>query len=917
MQPITPTMTPQEFIQKWRNTTFGEKQAAQAWFLDLLRVVGHPDPIEVAEPDKFTFEKFVPGGFADAYLEGCFGWEFKGNEAQLPGAFDQLLRYQVYLRTPPLLVVSSFQMIRVQTNFRDKETVVHDIPIAELGDPAQLRKLRDIFFDPGAFEPERTVEQVTRETARLFGRIVEDMEERGDGGERLARYLNQIVFCLYAEDAGLLRDNLFSDIVRNQYRNPDMFNLAVKNLFTQMAGGGLFGADSIAHFNGDLFNESDTVELSEVSLQRLVEAVEKNWRDIEPSIFGTLFEGVMDATKRSRLGAHYTGADDILLVIEPVVMKPLRREWDATRQKIDNLVGSGNTDEARAALDAFRERLAGVTVLDPACGSGNFLYIALRSLLDLEKQVIDYAAELGWHGLTPTVSPSQMSGIELDHYAAELARTALWIGYIQWHEMNGFRYRRDPILTPLDTIRRMDAILAYDSEGNPTEPEWPTAEFIVGNPPFLGSLPFRRELGDEYANAVYSLYGERIPNSSDLCCYWLEKARAQIEVGKCRRAGLLATQAIRFQRNRRTLARIKETGDIFDAISDQDWVLAGASVHISIICFDDGSEKETTLNGKPVHNINVDLTTGADLTKAQRLSENIGISFAGEKKHGPFEISRAVAEGMLRQPNVHGKPNRDVVKPWIVGRDINQTSRDMWIIDFGTDMTETEAALYERPFEYVRSVVKPERDTHNDSKLKSNWWLHGRPRIEMRRAIKSLPRYIGTSQVSRHRLFSYIDGNMLPDATIVLFARDDDYFFGVIHSRIHEIWALAMGTQLRDAKSGLRYIISKCFETFPFPRPTDEQREAIADAARELNRLRGGWLNPVDGEGNPVMFGVDLRRRTLTNLYNDYDGHTWLVNAHDRLDAAVAAAYGWDAGIGDAEALERLLGLNLERAAQD
>ena len=226
--PGTPTMTAQEFIQRWRNVGFGERQAAQTWFNDLLRVVGHPDPIEVGEPERFTFEKFVPGGFADAYLEGCFGWEFKGAEAQLPGAFDQLLRYQVYLRTPPLLVVSSFQMIRVQTNFRDKETVVHDIPIAELGDPEQLGRLRDIFFDPGAFEPQRTVEEVTRDTALLFGRIVEDMERRGGGGERLARYLNQIVFCLYAEDAGLLRDNLFSDIVRRQYRNPDMFNLAVK-----------------------------------------------------------------------------------------------------------------------------------------------------------------------------------------------------------------------------------------------------------------------------------------------------------------------------------------------------------------------------------------------------------------------------------------------------------------------------------------------------------------------------------------------------------------------------------------------------------------------------------------------------------------------------------------------------------------
>ena len=318
------------------------------------------------------------------------------------------------------------------------------------------------------------------------GEIVEDMERRGRGGERLARYLNQIVFCLYAEDAGLLRENLFSDIVRRQYRNSDMFNLAVKTLFDQMARGGLFGADAIAHFNGDLFNASDTVELSGVSLLLLVLAVDKNWRDIEPSIFGTLFEGVMDATKRSRLGAHYTSADDIMLVIEPVVMKPLRREWDEAKQKIECLAADGKGDEDRAVLDAFRERLAGVTVLDPACGSGNFLYIALRALLDLEKTVIDYAAELGWHGLMPGVSPSQMAGIELDHYAAELARTALWIGYIQWHEVNGFRYGRNPILTPLNTIWQTDAILDHDDDGNAVEPEWPDAEFIVGNPPFLG-----------------------------------------------------------------------------------------------------------------------------------------------------------------------------------------------------------------------------------------------------------------------------------------------------------------------------------------------------------------------------------------------------------------------------------------------
>ena len=911
IKPADPTMTAQKFIRRWRGTAFGEKQAAQTWFNDLLKVVGHPDIIEVDDQDRFTFEKFVPGGFADAYLEGCFGWEFKGAEAQLPGAFDQLLRYQVYLKTPPLLVVSSFQLIRVQTNFRDKETVVHDIPIAELGDPEQLRKLRDIFFDPGAFEPERTVEQVTRETARLFGRIAEDMEQRGGGGERLARYLNQIVFCLYAEDAGLLRDNLFTEIVRRQFRNPDLFNVAVKNLFAQMAGGGLFGSDEIKHFNGDLFNESDTVELSEVSLQRLVEAVDKNWRDIEPSIFGTLFEGVMDATKRSRLGAHYTSADDILLVVEPVVMKPLRREWDAAKQEIDNFVDGGMGDEGRAALDAYRERLAGVSVLDPACGSGNFLYIALRSLLDLEKQVTDYAAEQGWHGLTPRVKPSQMSGIELDHYAAELARTALWIGYIQWHQSNGFAYKHDPILTPLDTIGRMDAILDFDADGTPVEPDWPDAEFIVGNPPFLGNKLIRSQLGDEYIEALFGLYNLRVSGEADIVCYWFEKARAMIDSGRVKRAGLLGTQGIRGGVNRRVLERIKESGDIFMAHSDHPWVLEGAAVHVSLVGFDDGAETERNLDEKPVAAIYADLTTGVDLTAARRLRENADISFIGDMKKGKFEITDSDASRMLGMPpNPNGRPNSDVIRPWVNGLDITRRPRRMWIIDFDMNMPESDAALYEAPYEYIKRKVKPARDKVRNELERRRWWVHGRTAPDLRHAIRGLKRYIATPRIAKHRLFVFLDEKFLPDGALVAIARNDHYTFGVLHSHIHEVWALRMGTQLETRP---RYSHTATFETFPFPRPTDEQREEIAEAARELNRLREGWLNPMDAEGKPVMFGVDLRQRTLTNLYNEYESHTWLVNAHDRLNAAVAAAYGWGADISDEQVLKLLLALNLER----
>ena len=614
MTPQLPTMTPQEFAGRWHDAGFGERQGAQSFFNDLCGLVGHPTPAGYGDPEAFTFEKTVPGGSADAYFEEHFGWEFKGQDAQLDGAFNQLLRYQVHLKTPPLLIVSSFETIRIQTNFPGMETARYDLGIRELEQPLRLGLVRDVFFAPHRFrERLRPVDVVTRDTAAVFQSIVVDMEARNEDPERLARYLNQLVFCLYSEDAGLLPDRLFTRIVAQHYREPATFERAIRSLFAQMATGGFSGADEIPHFNGDLFKSIDqrpvdTVELSAVALQRLGEACERNWRDIEPSIFGTLFERALDASKRAQTGAHYTGADDIELVVEPVVMTPLRREWEETRQEINDLLDEEDADGARARLDAFRERLASVRVLDPACGSGNFLYIALRLLLDLEREVIDFAAVQGWHGLTPTVQPNQMLGLEINHYAAELARTALWIGYIQWHQANGFAYTQRPILTPLDTIRQADAILDLTDPEHPAEPEWPAAEFIVGNPPFLGHVPFRESLGDDYVGAVYTLYGNRIPNSSDLCCYWLEKARGQIETGATKRAGLLATQAIRFQSSRPVLTRIKESGDIFTAISDHDWVLEGATVHTSIICFDNGTDQDRTLDGLAVNNINIDLT---------------------------------------------------------------------------------------------------------------------------------------------------------------------------------------------------------------------------------------------------------------------------------------------------------------------
>ena len=838
ISPGEPRMSPTAFIAKWRDIDFGEKQASQEMFLDICAVLGHPTPVDYGDKDVFTFEKPVPNGIPDAYLEGRFGWEFKGSDADLDGAMNQLLRYQVHLKTPPLLIVSSFNTIRIRTNFPGMETVLYEIPVAELAQQENLAKLRHAFYDPGQLRPGRTVDQVTRETADLFQAIVEDMEQRTDDSEKLARYLNQIVFCLYAEDAGLLPGNPFSEIVRGHNHNPQLFDLAIRNLFGQMATGGLFGAVEIAHFNGDLFNNVDTVELSGTALLRLEEATRKNWRNIEPSIFGTLFERALDASKRAHLGAHYTSAEDIMLVVEPVVMAPLRREWEAVQQEAGNLLSDGYVDAARARLGGFQQRLFEAEVLDPACGSGNFLYLALRSLLDLEREVIDFAAMHGWPGLTPTVKPDQMLGLEVNPYATELARTALWIGYIQWHQNNGFSYDHSPILTPLVSIQMADSILDRSDPESPREPEWPAAEFIVGNPPFLGSQLIRGNLTDSYVEPLFKLYGDRIPNYSDYCCYWFEKSREMVESEKTKRVGLLATQGIRGGQNRRVLERIKATGDIFEAHSDRPWVLDGAAVHVSIVCFDDGSQGDRLLDGQAVSDINPDLSKGADVTTAKKLGRNVGISFIGDMKKGKFEITESIASDMLSAAgNPNGRPNSEVVRRWVNALDITRRPRNMWIIDFDTNMSEYEAAQFEIPFEYVRQHVKPFRDRVRNGLERRRWWVHGRTAPDLRKAVANLERYIATPRVSKHRVFVFLSAEILPDGNIVAIARDDDYTFGVLHSRFHEVWARAMGTQLREVESGFRYTPTTCFETFPFPEPTDEQREAVAGAALELDRV--------------------------------------------------------------------------------
>ena len=534
-----------------------------------------------------------------------------------------------------------------------------------------------------------------------------------------------------------------------------------------------------------------------------------------------------------------------------------------------------------------------------------------------------------------------MLGIELNPYAKELAGVSIWIGHIQWMLDHGYGFPRDPVLQPLDNIELRDAILARDAEGFPIPATWPAAEFVVGNPPFLGDKVQRPGLGDEYLEALREAWGGAVPGGADLVCYWHELARRQISDGATKRAGLLATNSVRGGANRTTLDRVKRSGDIFMAWSDEPWIVEGAAVRVSIVAQDDGSETERALDGESVGAINADLTSGVDLTSATRLSENEGISFIGNQKGGPFDIPGDVARQMLRQPtNVNGRPNADVVVPWVNGLDLTRRPRGMFIIDLGMGMTEPEAAKYEAPFEYLMNHAQPVRVTNRVKAYRERWWLHARSRPAMRGALRPLRRFIATPTLSKHRLFVWLSAPTLPDHQLVAIAREDDYAFGVLHSRAHELWSLRMGTSLEDRP---RYTPTTTFETFPFPWPLDTpeealtaqqrgQRDAIGEAARALDEARRRWLNPPElvREEPDVLPSLpprllpasedaerELRRRTLTNLYNARPA--WLSHLHAALDTAVFAAYGWPESVspselGEEELLGRLLGVNLGRA---
>lgn len=920
------------FSAKWANYQGTEPQHYQAHFNELCDIVGHLSPSDDLDNHDFEFQQPAPtpgdrNGVADVFLRGRFVMEYKKPGKSLEDAYNQALRYRDSLGNPPLLIVSDFQTIRIHTNFTGTVSDTYTIALDDLVDiEAQAKRrsalgkesksplsvyqvLRYCFYEPGNLKPSNTPDDLTQAAADVFWSISDELQTYNPGKDfEIARFLSQLLFCMFASDVGLLKKQLMTEYTQEVGDSPaEVFSERLNLLFDWMNEGNRIASPPIKRFNGGLFDGTKhDLEIVTGIMPFVREADSLDWSQIEPAIFGTLFERIYNPEKRAQHGRHYTSRQDIETLVEPVVMKPLRREWDAL--KSESRVA--DAEDATQQLQSFLDKLGQLRVLDPACGSGNFLYVTLNLLHGLEREIIVWALDHQIDPPLPRIHPRQLLGIEIDEYAHQLASVVVWIGHIQNEARVGNVADRDPILDPIENIECRDAIV--DNAGPEPKPaEWPAVDFIIGNPPFLGNRRMRQEMGDQVVERIYKTWGENVPNGADLCCYWFEKARQQITDNQAKRAGLLATQSIRGGQSRKVLENVKVSGDIFYAISDRDWILDGADVHISMIGFDDGTESERLLDGHEAKRIHADLTSRlVDVTKANRLKENLGIAFQGIIPVGPFDIPNVEAVSILADNNPDGANNAEVIKPLITAKDVTERPSNRWIIDFGVDASEEQASRYVNPFKIVRDRVIPHRaDTTSASHVP--WWTFASTRPELRNAISHLDRYITTPRVSKHRVFVWTDSNTLPNESVVIFARADNYFIGVLQSRVHEVWSRATGTQVRDRESGFRYTHTTCFEKFPFPHPTDAHRDAIANVVEKMMWHRKNMLTPR--KDTPEE---NIRDMTLTNIYNSND--RWLQLDHEALNRAVFDAYDWPENpddLDDDTILERLLKLNLEREA--
>jgi SAM-dependent methyltransferase len=1015
------------FIEKWR-VSEGAERAAYAQFLtEFCRLIGAETPLPPtsdAEAVTYRFEYPVafhdPAGVTttgriDLYKKSCFVLEAKqsrlkgqrkeillaGDGADEPSAaprgrrgadrsLDVMMLHakrqaEHYARAlpashgwPPFVILCDVgHCFEFYADFSGQGKNYAQFPdrhrfrvyLDDLRDPAIRARIAWIWSDPGSLDPARHAALATRQIALRLAAVSKALERRHDA-EDVALFLMRCLFTMFAEDVGLIPRDSFKRLLRECQESPKSFKPLVEDLWRAMDRGDYSSAvrAQIKQFNGRMFAEPQVFALGRDGIAELLAAAEHDWSLVEPAIFGALLEQALEPAERARLGAHYTPRAYVERLVVETVIAPLRDDWRAVLGAAQQARDGGSARVALALVEAFHLKLCQTRVLDPACGTGNFLHVAQDLMKRLEGEVLETAAELGavehLGGFAERgVGPGQFFGIDANRRAVAIADLMLWIGYLQWHLRTRAYAPREPILRKLAQIVPGDALVIWDdwpvpsveagrevAPANPRPLAWPEAEFIVGNPPFIGGKDLRGRLGDGYVAAL-RLAWPQMNESADLVMYWWDRAAALLTAPGTvlRRFGFVTTNSITQLFQRRTVERHLDAQNpvsLLLAVADHPWTKAGkdaASVRIAMTVVVAGRHEGRLLEvtseagldsdqpqigfAERAGRINADLTIGADASRAQSLLGNEAMCSPGVKLHGAgFIVSPAEAEalGLGRRPGLEAH-----VRPYRNGRDLTARPRGALVIDlFGLDAGEVRERFPE-VYQHLRLTVERDRQaqfarspTADAKSYLTKWWQFGKPRQELRPALSGLQRYIATVETAKHRVFQFLDQSILPDNMVIAVALSDAFHLGVLSSRIHQLWALRAGGWLGIGNDP-RYSKSRCFDPFPFPDTTETQKQAIREPAEALDALRKQVL-----AAHPEL--------TLTGLYNVHEkiraglaltpgeenvrdrGLVLILGEHhDAIDAAVAAAYGWPADAGAEEVLSRLVALNRERRGEE
>ena len=1018
--------TVEAFIAKWQGVEGGQERANYALFLtELCDVLGEPHPDGASAThsgNDYVFERVVreetrDGRVSDKridlYKRDCFVLEAKqsrqvgdkklSDAPPLPGidaaaneplrgrrvsanrAWDVLMmnaraQAENYVRLlpaahepPPFVMVCDVgHCIEIYANFRRDGKAYDQFPdrrsfriyLEDLREESVRARLKAIWSDPMALDPSRHAARVTREIAERIAKVSQALEKAGHPPEDVAMFLMRVLFTMFAEDVGLLPPESFRALLKDCAEKPEIFPGMMEDLWRAMDEGGFTATirEKVKQFNGAFFKDRRALKLAREEIGELAAAAAYDWKDVEPAIFGTFLEQALDPGERRKLGAHYTPRAYVERLVVATVIDPLQADWDNALATIERQKAEGRNDAAVKTAQAFHDRLCETLVLDPACGTGNFLYVSLELMKKLEGKVLEVVADLGGQVSLAldrhTVDPHQFLGLEINPRAAAIAELVLWIGHLQWHFKNQGVAPTEPILKQFRNIRQMDAVLTWDGyplpqvvDGketypNPRRPDWPKADYIVGNPPFVGGKDIRARMGSAYAEALWKAHAH-MNESADFVMYWWDRAAEILLRPKSglKRFGLVTTNSISQVFQRRVMERhlsAKKPLSLVMAIPDHPWTRVtrdSAAVRIAMTVAEAGTRDGLlleTLSERAIDTdspvilfeaksgkIHSDLTVGVDVTGALKLRANEGVCSPGVKLHGSgFIVTPNEAKNLGLGTRVGLEKH---IRKYRNGKDMTARARGVMVIDNYPLSQEELRARYPEVYQHVAEKVKPEREHNNMEFRRVNWHWFGATHEMYRSFSTKIPRVIVTPETAKHRVFQFLDAEILPDNKLVAIGLSDGYPLGVLSSSFHGCWALRAGGWLGVGNDPV-YVKSRCFDPFPFPDASEVQKQTIGAIAEELDAHRKRVL-------------AEHAHLTLTGLYNvlkrlkagarpdeltdkervTYDDGLVLIlkELHERLDVAVAEAYGWPADLTEEDVLERLVALNKERAREE